>query len=695
MSIKIQESLGGTGGGGGVWGTIIGDIANQTDVGDLVTGSIAALDVKNSVRVATNAPLPTNTRTGNVITASADGALPAIDTSVTLVATNRLLVKNEVTAANNGTYTVTAVGDSTHPFILTRTTDADTSAKVTAGLNCIATEGANAPRGWVLTTVDPITLNSTALAFANTSPANITGNAATATKLLTARAINGVDFDGTAPITVADSTKVVANGAITPGTNTKLTYDAKGLVTAGAAASMADIALGTATTGQVAVADTVAGIWRPTTTLVAAGVEDIPGSALSFVDGTQTFTIAPTGASYQIWVQNIAFTISTPRSVVVPATLGWNYIYFDSTGTLVTSITPWDKRSGLIAPVATLYYTGTLGDIGDHRGSWQRSRVTNDFIHATIGAAYEDGFAGTFADTTLSVTAGHVWAQDIRFSHAIQTTTSLWYRNPALDYLFAAGSTKPYAVAGGVLQYDNAGTLTNVPGAGHVTNWVYATNNPLAPIATVVSTQTGTLAQARLFSPPALPTPVRSWKLCFSVIYKNNGGTPTFIESSDYRSSMALLPPTIITTLPAQNITTTPAGTNTETDAQATFTGIDTRKAALAGAAFTGPVKGAVTVLTSSGASVAVNLALSNNFSLTMSENSTLAAPSNPVAGQGGCITITQGAAVARTLAYNGFWKFPSGYVPPLTVTLSAVDSFWYYVESGSRATCRLIPDVR
>lgn len=45
-----------------------------------------------------------------------------------------------------------------------------------------------------------------------TSSASITGNAATATALQTARTINGVSFDGTANITVADSTKLPLSG---------------------------------------------------------------------------------------------------------------------------------------------------------------------------------------------------------------------------------------------------------------------------------------------------------------------------------------------------------------------------------------------------------------------------------------------------------------------------------------------------
>ena len=109
---------------------------------------------------------------------------------------------------------------------------------------------------------------------------------------------------------------------------------------------------------------------------------------------------------------------------------------------------------------------------------------------------------------------------------------------------------------------------------------------------------------------------------------------------------------------------------------------------------FTGAQIGSVTALTSSSASVAINLATNCNFSYTTVENSTLAAPSNPVAGQSGSIVITQGAT-ARTLAYNTFYKFPGGTVPTLTATASAVDTFVYYVESATRATCQLIKDVK
>lgn len=128
-----------------------------------------ARDVKDSVRVATAAALPAYTRTANVITATGNGALAAVD-GVTLVLNDRLLLKNGAAGADNGPYYVSQVGTGGTPYTLTRTTDADASAEVTAGMFVWATEGtANADTGWLLTTADPITLNTTSLTFTQVS----------------------------------------------------------------------------------------------------------------------------------------------------------------------------------------------------------------------------------------------------------------------------------------------------------------------------------------------------------------------------------------------------------------------------------------------------------------------------------------------------------------------------------------------
>ncbi len=99
--------------------------------------------------------------------------------------------------------------------------------------------------------------------------------------------------------------------------------------------------------------------------------------------------------------------------------------------------------------------------------------------------------------------------------------------------------------------------------------------------------------------------------------------------------------------------------------------------------------------LTSASGATAIDLDAGNNFTYTMTEDSTLSAPTHPVQGQSGCIVITQDATTPRTLAYDAFWKFPGGTVPTLTATAGAVDVFTYYVESGTRATCALLKDIK
>jgi hypothetical protein len=111
---------------------------------------------------------------------------------------------------------------------------------------------------------------------------------------------------------------------------------------------------------------------------------------------------------------------------------------------------------------------------------------------------------------------------------------------------------------------------------------------------------------------------------------------------------------------------------------------------------YTAAQRGAFVALTSTSASIAVNLNLSNNFNHTLTEDTTLAAPTNAVAGQSGVIHFTQHASSAKTLAYNAFWKFAGGTVPTLTATNGAIDVLSYVVNpAGTSAVCVLAKDVK
>ena len=148
------------------------DAATKAYVDSVATG----LDVKESVRMATAAALAANTAAGSgvgkTLTANANGGL-TVD-GVTAALNDRILVKTEATGANNGIYTVTDTGSGASPWELTRATDADEDAEVKAGMFTFSTEGTvNADVGWVLTTDNPITVDTTALAFSQFSSAGM------------------------------------------------------------------------------------------------------------------------------------------------------------------------------------------------------------------------------------------------------------------------------------------------------------------------------------------------------------------------------------------------------------------------------------------------------------------------------------------------------------------------------------------
>jgi hypothetical protein len=142
--------------------TVSTDAATKGYVDSAVNGT----DWKQSVRVAS---------TANIATLS---GLLTID-GITVVANDRVLVKDQSTGSANGIY-LAASG------AWTRALDADENAEVTAGLSVMVTEGTtNADTQWRLTTNDAIVVGTTALTFAqigagssytNGTGINIVGN---------------------------------------------------------------------------------------------------------------------------------------------------------------------------------------------------------------------------------------------------------------------------------------------------------------------------------------------------------------------------------------------------------------------------------------------------------------------------------------------------------------------------------------
>lgn len=102
---------------------------------------------------------------------------------------------------------------------------------------------------------------------------------------------------------------------------------------------------------------------------------------------------------------------------------------------------------------------------------------------------------------------------------------------------------------------------------------------------------------------------------------------------------------------------------------------------------FTSGQRGEITALTD-GSTITPDLADSNNFSVTLGGNRTLANPSNIVAGQSGSFFITQDGTGSRTLAYGSNYDFSGGTAPTLSTSSGAVDRIDYVVRTSTSIHC-------
>lgn len=281
-------------------------------------------------------------------------------------------------------------------------------------------------------------------------------------------------------------------------------------------------------------------------------------NTLSFDSGTRIFTIAPTGTNFSFYIAGTRYT-KTSTQVTIGTSIGLHFIYFNSVGTLIATTAPWDITSN-IAMVATVYWNGTSGVVEDERHGL-RDKFWHKWAHDTVGTRYESGLTGTFTNTTLAITSGAYHDEDIEFNIDAQSTCRQWYRNVGgATFTFDAPSTTYYKTNAGVLQYDNNGTLTNVGNAKYTISWIYVTNDIVSPIAAIIGGQEyNTIADARAASPVAphvnFPNiPSNELKLLYKVILQNSGGTPTFIEATDFRTASSI---------PASNYVATDHGTLT------------------------------------------------------------------------------------------------------------------------------------
>ena len=337
------------------------DIVNKQYADAIASG----IHFHEAVELATTAALPANTYNngtsgvGATLTANANGAL-SVDSTLTVV-NNRVLVKNEVTQANNGVYVVTQVGSAGTPYILTRAADFDTAGsgvdQIDEGDFFLVTSGTvNANTAWVQQTPPPIVVGTTAIVFQQFA-APITYTAGTGLSESPTYTFNIANIGTAGTYGSASQVPVFvtnAQGQVTSVTNTSIAINGSAVTgnISGSAGSVANaLTLGTYLTGtsyngSAAVTATVDATSANTASKVVA--RDASGN---FAAGTITATLSGAatsattatnlagGTANQIPYQTSAGTTSFAAAPTVSSTyLFWNGSAF-AWGTIASGVT--------------------------------------------------------------------------------------------------------------------------------------------------------------------------------------------------------------------------------------------------------------------------------------------------------------------------------------------------------------------
>ena len=297
-----------------------------------------------------------------------------------------------------------ATADQTAAEILTAIKTVDGAA---SGLDADLLDGQHGsyyqPASTAITTSN---IGSQSVASATTS-GSTTGNAATATALQTARTINGVSFNGTANITVADSTKLPLAGGTATGTINAPTFNATSVTNGGFQGIDADTALIPSFTWT---SDQNTGMWHLGADQIGFTTAGVNRLSLTTTALTSTLGItAPTFTGALSGNATTATTLQTARTIALAGDVTGSVSFNGSANATITAVVVDDSHNHIIANVdglqAALDSKGAVNDI-----FYTNAQViTTSYTLGTGRNAMTAGPVTINAGITVTIPSGTRW----------------------------------------------------------------------------------------------------------------------------------------------------------------------------------------------------------------------------------------------------------------------------------------------
>lgn len=299
------------------------------------------------------------------------------------------------------------------------------------------------------------------------------------------------------------------------------------------------------------------------------GFPNITDTTLSFVNGTRTFTITKTGASFYYYENGVKYIKSSNEDLVIANTEGIHYIYYDG-ATLSESVNPSNATLDTLLRtkplVAMIYWDATNSTnllFAGERHSCFLPTYVHAYLHFALGAKFLNGLAlgdfvigaGTLdSHAQFSLASGMIADEDlVKSISAIDSTTgtgiyylsganAYWRRTTQAGFCVKTTGTGRLAYnqyTGGAWQ------LTEVTDNNYVLAHIYATNGETNKYISVIGqaeytslalAQAGAINEAKSLQLGGLPT--KEFVLVGTVIFNtkstySNAVKAKIVQTSD------------------------------------------------------------------------------------------------------------------------------------------------------------------